>query len=182
MLPLHLFRQCRPLCRKTAARCWSPPAPTSPRRSSLFRTPLGEVLPAEPTGRVIERAVQAAGDRARRAPSRSPRGLPGAAKPGEPPTWGRWFRLVETRPLDGSALMSGATAPPLLVLDRVRQGPRGAAAVRPGLAVGARLRRRRPAGRAAAPARPLADEGARLEEEYLKATADRRASPSSGAA
>ena len=41
----------------------------SARRCSLFRTPLGEVLPAEPTGQVHRGGLQAAAHRSRAAPS-----------------------------------------------------------------------------------------------------------------
>ena len=74
--------------------------------------------------------------------------------------------------------MSGLTDKPLLVLDRDRQGPRGAAALGPDVAVGARLRRRRAAGGAAAPPRPLADEGARPRGE--RSARHRRGQPAGG--
>ena len=48
--------------------------------------------------------------------------LPGAGKPGEAPSWGRWFRQVEGRRHSGTAIMSGGNGGPLLVLDRVGNG------------------------------------------------------------
>jgi hypothetical protein len=36
--------------------------------------------------------------------------------------WGRWFRLIDVKPLRGQVVMSGPQDKPLLVLDRVEQG------------------------------------------------------------
>ena len=43
-------------------------------------------------------------------------------KPGEEPSWGRWFRQVEARVHHGTTVMSGDRGEPLLVLDRVGKG------------------------------------------------------------
>lgn len=48
------------------------------------------------------------------------RGLPGSAT--EPPQWGEWFRVVETRQHGGISVMSGARDQPLLVLARQNKG------------------------------------------------------------
>jgi hypothetical protein len=89
---------------------------------SLFRTPLGDVLPAEPTGRVIERAFKpGVTELGEKHPVTG--GLPGSnAQPGEDPKWGSWFRLVETSPIDGSVLMSGPDSAPVLTLARRGKG------------------------------------------------------------
>jgi uncharacterized membrane protein len=89
---------------------------------SLYRTPLGTVLPAEPTGRVIEEGfkprVTAVGDR-----HPVTADLPGdSGDPSKDPQWGRWFRNVEAVPKHGVTVMSGAENQPLLVLDRVGEG------------------------------------------------------------
>jgi hypothetical protein len=88
---------------------------------SLFRTPLSDILPTEPTGNVAEEGfkplLSALG---RRHPVTAD--LPGAGKEGEQPGWGRWFRQVEARVHHGNAIMSGEHGTPLLVLDRVGQG------------------------------------------------------------
>ncbi|HXQ53149.1 MAG TPA: hypothetical protein VN802_18810 [Stellaceae bacterium] len=89
---------------------------------SLYRTPLGAVLPAEPTGNVVEQGfvprVSATGYRH---PVTSD--LPGEpADPKATPPWGRWFRDVEAIPHEGDVVMSGAGDRPLLVLDRVGSG------------------------------------------------------------
>ncbi len=82
---------------------------------SLFRTPLGAVMPAAPTGGVLERGfVPAITDLGRRHPVT-------ATLPGED-RWGRWFRLIETEARRGSVLMGQDGGAPLLILDRVGKG------------------------------------------------------------
>jgi uncharacterized membrane protein len=89
--------------------------------SSLYRTPLGEILPTEPTGNVDEEGFKPElTDLGRRHPVTED--LPGAGKPGEQPGWGRWFRQVEARVHNGSVVMKGDHGEPLLVLDRVGKG------------------------------------------------------------
>ena len=125
---------------------------------SLYRTPLGQILPAVPSGRVVEEPFKPKlTELGEKHPVTSD--LPGAA--GDEPSWGRWFRVVEADPRDAEVLMKGAQDKPLLVIGQRGEGRVGAAPVRPCLAVGARLRRRRTLYRPAAPARPLADERAR---------------------
>ena len=90
---------------------------------SLSRTPLSVVLPATPTGRVLERPFKAklSVDGAKHPVTR---GLPGSelAEPGREPTWGRWFRQVDVSPGRGRTIMNGAEERPLLVLDRKGNG------------------------------------------------------------
>lgn len=82
-------------------------------------TDLGEVLPAAPTGRLLNQEFRPALTEAgRRHPVTA--GLPGS-RPGEPP-WGRWMRQIEIGPTKGVPLLSGAEGKPLLVLDRVGEG------------------------------------------------------------
>jgi hypothetical protein len=88
---------------------------------SLARTPLGAILPTEPTGNVFEEGFKArVTDLGGRHPVTEE--LSGAGKPGGEPTWGRWFRQVEARVHHGTTLMSGDHGDPLLVLDRVGKG------------------------------------------------------------
>jgi hypothetical protein len=88
---------------------------------SLFRTPLGEILPTEPTGNVDEEGFKPQLTQlGRRHPVTE--NLSGAGKPGETPAWGRWFRQVEARVHHGTTIMSGDHGAPLLVLDRVGKG------------------------------------------------------------
>jgi hypothetical protein len=85
---------------------------------SLWRSPLADILPVEPTSRVIEEPFRPAlTDLGRRHPVTE--GLEALApKEG----WGRWFRLAEVRLLRGQVAMSGPDDLPLLVLDRVDEG------------------------------------------------------------
>jgi hypothetical protein len=88
---------------------------------SLFRTPLGAILPTEPTGNVYEEGFKPRlTDIGRRHPVTE--GLSGAGQSGGEPSWGRWFRQVDARVHHGQTVMSGDHDDPLLVLDRVGQG------------------------------------------------------------
>ena len=88
---------------------------------SLSRTPLGTILPTEPTGNTFEEGFKPQiTDLGRRHPVTE--GLSGAGKPGGEPTWGRWFRQVDAHVHHGVTVMSGDRGDPLLVLDRVGQG------------------------------------------------------------
>ncbi|WP_334145838.1 hypothetical protein [Hyphomicrobium sp.] len=91
--------------------------------TSLYRTPLSPILPAAPTGRVLEEPFRA---RITEEGFRHPvtQGLQGAntTNPDRPPTWGHWFRQAEVRPDRGRVVMQGAEDKPLLVLDRMGKG------------------------------------------------------------
>ena len=88
---------------------------------SLSRTPLGSILPAEPTGEVYEAGFKPQlTDLGRRDPVTEE--LPGAGPPGGAPSWGRWFRQVDSRVRNGVTVMTGDRGDPLLVLDRVGKG------------------------------------------------------------
>ena len=96
--------------------------PTFATPLSLYRTPLGRVLPSEPTGTIFEQGFRpAVTDLGERHPVTAT--LPGAgAEEGEIAEWGRWFRQVDGDPLRGDVLMSGVEERPLLILDKVGQG------------------------------------------------------------
>ncbi len=88
--------------------------------ASLFRTPLAEVLPGEPSGAVVsEGYTPRVTDIGQRHPVT-------ASLSGDPTTgagdWGRWFRTIEVSPRSGSVVMDGAGDRPLLILDRVGEG------------------------------------------------------------
>ncbi len=86
---------------------------------SLYRTPLGRILPGAPTGRVIEGGFKPrVSDIGRRHPVTA--GLVGAADGRA--RWGRWFRQIEARAESGHTLMQGADSRPLLIVDRVGEG------------------------------------------------------------
>jgi len=90
-------------------------------RFSLYRTPLSPVIPASPTGRLIEQPFKASitPDGMRHPVTR---GLPGIGADPNSPTWGRWFRQVEVTPERGRTVMKGAEDRPLLLLDRKGRG------------------------------------------------------------
>ena len=87
--------------------------------ASLYKTPLAPVLPASPTGRVIEQPFKA---RITADGNKHPVtvGLPGGA--GDTPRWGRWFRQAEVTTTRGRTIMEGAGKAPLLIVDRKGKG------------------------------------------------------------
>jgi len=86
--------------------------------TSIWRTPLDSVLPAEPVG-VTEKPFYAhLSDAGKRHPVT--RGLDGSAT--EPPHWSRFFRTVETRNASSPPVMTGADGKPLLLLSRFGEG------------------------------------------------------------
>ncbi len=88
---------------------------------SLYRTPLGAILPAAPLGDVLETPFKPkVSEIGQRHPVTA--NLPQAGQPDKDPEWGRWFRLVTSRTERGNAVLSGAEDKPLVVLDRVGEG------------------------------------------------------------
>jgi hypothetical protein len=86
--------------------------------TSIWRTPLDSVLPAEPVG-VTEKPFYAQlSDAGKRHPVT--RGLEGSGT--EPPHWSRFFRNVETRNVANPPVMTGADGKPLLLLTRYGEG------------------------------------------------------------
>ncbi len=82
---------------------------------SLFRSPLGPVLPAKPSARVYEeRYVPMVTDLGQRHPV--------TTDLGDAETWGAWLRQIDVSQLSGDMLMTGVDDRPLLVLDRVGEG------------------------------------------------------------
>src|SRR5438552_2755277 len=88
-------------------------------QTSIWRTPLESVLPAEPSGRTTDAPYRA---RLSELGKRHPvtRGLEGADS--DPPHWSRWFRLVDARAARGTSIMEGPDGKPLLVLSREGEG------------------------------------------------------------
>ena len=88
-------------------------------QTSIWRTPLDAILPAEPSGRMTDGAFRARlTDLGKRHPVT--RGLEGADE--DPPHWSHWFRLVDTRAAKGTAVMQGPGDKPLLLLSREGEG------------------------------------------------------------
>ncbi len=88
---------------------------------SIYRSPLADVLPARPTARVIEQGYL---PKVSELGAKHPvtRGLTGANKGEQPPTWGRWLRQIEVEVERGQVVMTGVDDQPLLVLDRAGDG------------------------------------------------------------
>jgi hypothetical protein len=92
---------------------------------SIYRSPLGAVLPGRPTARVYEEGftpqITDIGQRhpvteglEEFSPDQSEDGTPG---------WGRWFRQIEVEPTENATVvMSGIDDKPLLMLERVGEG------------------------------------------------------------
>jgi hypothetical protein len=82
---------------------------------SLYRSPLGSIVPAQPSARVLEQPyMPTVSDLGERHPVTT--GLPGAGD------WGRWLRQIEVDANSGTVVMEGVDDRPLLVLDRVGEG------------------------------------------------------------
>jgi len=85
----------------------------------LYSTPLSDIMAAIPTGDVVEEPFKPMlTDQGRKHPVT--KDLPDSA--GETPSWGRWFRLVDTSTQSGETVMSGPGDKPLLVLSRQDEG------------------------------------------------------------
>ncbi|WP_102225634.1 hypothetical protein [Acidimangrovimonas sediminis] len=92
---------------------------------SLWRSPLGDILPVVPTSQVLvggfKPEITKLGDRhpvTEGLAAFGPKPKPGEKGPG----WGRWFRQVEVKNRGGQVLMSGIDGDPLLVLKREGKG------------------------------------------------------------
>ncbi|HSR71320.1 MAG TPA: hypothetical protein VLL72_02965 [Kiloniellales bacterium] len=95
--------------------------PTFATPLSLYRTPLGRILPAEPSGAILEQGYRPrVTEVGRRHPVTAE--LSGAGGPESDPSWGRWFRQIEADTRSGNVIMSGVDSRPLLILDRVGEG------------------------------------------------------------
>ncbi|MCC6610357.1 MAG: hypothetical protein IT515_11890 [Burkholderiales bacterium] len=88
--------------------------------SSIYRSPLEAILPAQPTGNVAEGGYRAKlTEQGKRHPVT--RALPGSES--DPPQWSTWFRAVNANvDSNGTAILSGPNDAPLLVLGREGDG------------------------------------------------------------
>lgn len=82
---------------------------------SIYRTPLAAILPARPTGGMVEKTIQL-----RRTPLGERHTVTAALSDEE--NWGPWERYVDTTAQSGETLLEADTGAPLLVLDRVGEG------------------------------------------------------------
>lgn len=88
-------------------------------QTSIWRTPLDVILPAEPSGDVTEQSFHARlSDAGKRHPVT--RALEGSDS--DPPQWSHWFRVVNTKRTTGTTVMQGPDNKPLLVLAREGEG------------------------------------------------------------
>ncbi|QDY70301.1 hypothetical protein [Qingshengfaniella alkalisoli] len=94
--------------------------------SSIFRSPLSEILPGEPTGRVIEEGfrpeVTELGHKHPVTQGLEKEHGAGAESALEDAPWGRWFRHIDVQPHDAQEVMTGFEGRPMLILDRVGEG------------------------------------------------------------
>ena len=83
--------------------------------SSISRSPLQDILPASPNGRVLLQKFQ---------PKLSDIGQrhPVTQDLAQPDAWGPWLRQIGVEPPAGQTVLSGIDEEPLLVLDRVDDG------------------------------------------------------------
>ena len=89
---------------------------------SLYRSPLGEILPAVPTGNVVAEPFHPRiTDAGRRHPVTSELGADYLDQKGEP-SWGRWFRLIDAEVRAGDTVMDGPGGKPLMLLTRQQKG------------------------------------------------------------
>jgi len=88
---------------------------------SVYRTPLSQVLPAQPTGQIFTGGFkpQLTADGLAHPVTHD---LPGRNQDKQPPSWGRWFRAIGANKIAGQTVMTDAGGHPLLVLDQVGKG------------------------------------------------------------
>lgn len=91
---------------------------------SIYRSPLGEILPGAPTARVYEEGyLPQISDFGARHPVTAGLDDMVAGTTDDAPGWGRWFRLVDVFvPETATTVMTGLDDRPLLTLDRVGEG------------------------------------------------------------
>ncbi len=91
---------------------------------SIYRSPLSEILPAAPSGRVREELflpdVTELGHRHPVTEGLVP--LPDPEGEDQAPPWGRWMRIIDVTSDRGDTIMEGPDGAPLLMLDRVGEG------------------------------------------------------------
>jgi hypothetical protein len=88
---------------------------------SIYRTPLSQVLPVQPTGQIFAGPFKPIVTQDGLAHPVT-RELPGRNQDKTPPTWGRWFRVIGGNKIAGQTVMADPAGHPLLVLDRVGKG------------------------------------------------------------
>jgi hypothetical protein len=106
--------------------------PEYAQSQSLWQSPLSDVLPAEPSGAMIEEAYKpVVSELGLRHPvtrnlqddqqsnmSASSLSIPSLAAP----SWGPWYRLIQTSQIVGQTILNANNNAPLLVLNRIEKG------------------------------------------------------------
>ena len=91
--------------------------PAFAKDDSIYRSPLAAVLPTRPTGETTNEAFKPElNDKGRRHPITS------SFSGKEDQSWGKWFRIIDNKPISGNVLMEGPGAAPLLVIDKIGEG------------------------------------------------------------
>ena len=91
--------------------------PAFAEQESIYRSPLAAVLPTRPTGETTKEAFKPElNEKGRRHPITS------SFAGREDQTWGKWFRIIDNKPISGDVLMEGPDAAPLLVIDKIGEG------------------------------------------------------------
>ncbi|MCC7037938.1 MAG: hypothetical protein IT560_11620 [Alphaproteobacteria bacterium] len=95
--------------------------PSFAGEESIYSTDLKQILPAFPTGQVLDQPFKPAlTEKGKRHPVTENLNWPGGND--DAPGWGSWLRQVGVSPTSGETVMSGANNLPLLILDRVGKG------------------------------------------------------------
>ncbi len=91
---------------------------------SIYRSPLGDILPGAPTARVFEEGfTPQITELGQRHPVTEGLDQLSPGTDGEGPGWGRWFRLIDVLvPLEATTVMSGLDDRPVLILNRIGDG------------------------------------------------------------
>jgi hypothetical protein len=90
---------------------------------SIYHSPLGQIMPAEPTARVFEQPFTPHLSRiGQRHPVTAGLDADWPATTGDLPGWGRWLRQIDLAPTSGEVTMLGIGERPLLIQNRVGDG------------------------------------------------------------
>lgn len=91
---------------------------------SLYNTPLDEIIPARPTGEIIEQAyTPKITDLGHNHPvTKSLIWKNERITKNKPEHWGDWLRYIDIEPKTGDVLMNGPNNSPLLILNRIEEG------------------------------------------------------------
>lgn len=95
--------------------------PTFAGENSVYTTALQDILPAYPTGGVMEASYTPTVTELGKNHPVTQNLSWGGSGPGKP-GWGPWLRQVAVQPKSGDVIMSGLNNQPLLILDRVGKG------------------------------------------------------------